>query len=69
MRRKETGVLHSGKRFRLSGVKINTTNIEGECSSTEGSDYGSVPLEEEKFWEIEIEKDKESQYLSEEESS
>jgi len=42
----EVGVLCSGKRFRLSGVKRSASNKEGECSSTEGSDYDSVLPEE-----------------------
>jgi len=65
----ETGVLRSGKRFWLSGVKRTVTNREGECSLTEGSDYDSVPPEEVEFWDIEIKENKESQYVSEEESS
>lgn len=40
------GLLHSGKIFRLSGVKRIVMNKEGECSSTEGSDYDSVLLDE-----------------------
>lgn len=47
----DIGLLCSGKIFRLSGVKRTATNREGECSSTEGSDYGSVLLEESEFWE------------------
>ena len=61
----EIVVLRSGKRFQLSGVKRTMTNREGECVSTEGSDYGSVPWEEAEFWEIETQEDKESLYLSE----
>lgn len=45
----EIGVLCSGNRFQLSGVKKTVINREGECSSTEGSDYGSIPLEEAAF--------------------
>jgi len=42
----EGGVMCSGKRFRLSGLKRTATNKVGECSSTKGSDYGSIFLEE-----------------------
>lgn len=43
------------------------TKREGECSSIEGSDYGSIPQEESIFWDIETKADKESLYLSEHE--
>jgi len=49
----DTRVLHSVKIFRLSGVKRTATIREGDCSSTEGSDYDSVLPEEAIFWEVE----------------
>jgi len=45
------GVLGSGKIFWLSGVKRTVTNKKRECSSTEGSDYGSVLPDEAEFQE------------------
>jgi len=49
----DVGLLHSGKRFRLSGVKKTLTDREGEYSPTEGSDYGSVLPDNMEIWEIE----------------
>lgn len=62
----EVGVLCNGKRFQLSGVKRTATNKEGECGSTEGSNYDSVFLEEAKFLKVET---KTTQYHSEDDSS
>jgi len=59
-------VLRSGKIFRLSGAKRTATNREGECSSTEGSDYDSILPDETKLWEIETTT---TQYQSDEDSS
>lgn len=58
-------MLHSGKGFRLSGVKQTVTDREGEYSPIEGSDYGSVLPDDTEIWEIETAT---TQYQSDEES-
>lgn len=62
----DIGVMHSGKRFRLSGVKRTVTKREGECSSIEGNDYDLVLPDEAELWEIET---MTTQYQSDEDSS
>ena len=59
-------MLRSGKIFRLRGAKRTVTDREGECSSTEGSDYGLVLPDEEELWE---KKTVTTQYHSDKDSS
>lgn len=66
VKEEEVGVLRSGKRFQLSRVKRTATNREGECSSIEVSEYGSILPEEATFWETETTT---SQYQSDDNSS